>query len=386
MTHIDTADIPPGEREEFVRAVLSGGAVPVEVEHLPRGTPAIDLRLDSVRFGPLTVHSLWSSAMTSTRTARRLREESPPSTSLIVQCTGSGTVIQESREAAVGTGDLVVASSTQPSVIISGHHSRCLVVQIPAPLLAVPEATLLGAVARRVSPEVPIAGVLGRFVRDLATLPTLEAVEAEDLARPTVELVRALIATVLGDKNRPRESLQSTLQALLTDYISAHWHERDLTVSRLAAAHHLSPRHVYRLLSAQGISLGDWLRERRLEACRDELARPGAATDSIASVGRRWGFLDATNFGRAFKAAYGLTPLEWRLLQQDARQENRTSGRGRQAPAARTSGTHGRSKAPSADSLARRADPADPRSDHCGGNGSGENARCRPPWDVHAGW
>lgn len=60
-----------------------------------------------------------------------------------------------------------------------------------------------------------------------------------------------------------------------------------------------------------------WVRERRLHACRDELAAPGVTGATVASVGRRWGFSDPTNFGRVFKAAYGSTPLEWRLLHQE---------------------------------------------------------------------
>ena len=85
-----------------------------------------------------------------------------------------------------------------------------------------------------------------------------------------------------------------------------------MTADKLARVHHVSIRHVYNLLAEAGISLGDWLRTRRLEACRDELAVPGAKRLNVSAVGRRWGFDDPTNFGRAFKRTYGLTPGEWR--------------------------------------------------------------------------
>lgn len=310
----DTADFAAGKREAAVRDVIGGGAVPLEIEHLRRESQGIDLQFSSAPLGPLAVQSLRSSATAFKRTARLVRDESPPSVSLAVQRTGSSTIIQEGREAVFSAGDLVLASSTQPSVVLAGHHSQAHLVRIPTQLLAVPEAALRQAVALRVGPELPVAGVLSRFIDGLATLPDLQPVEAEHLARPTVELVRALIATVVGDSRRARESLEATLQLRVRNYLQAHWHERELTAGRIAAAHHISTRHVYRLLAAEGISLGDWLREQRLEACRAELARPGAAAVTVASVGRRWGFLDATNFGRAFKASFGLTPLEWRRL------------------------------------------------------------------------
>jgi AraC-like DNA-binding protein len=37
---------------------------------------------------------------------------------------------------------------------------------------------------------------------------------------------------------------------------------------------------------------------------------------TIASVARRWGFTDATHFGRAFKEAYRMSPRDWRALKQ----------------------------------------------------------------------
>jgi AraC-like DNA-binding protein len=332
--YFDTADVDAREREAFVGDILCNGVVPLEIEHLGRAGQGVELRLFSAELGPLNLQSLRSSATAFKRTARLVRDGSPPTVVLAVHRAGLTSVCQEDREAVLGAGDLSIVSSTRSSAILSGHRSSSDLVRIPAELLAVPEAALRQAVAVRAGHELVLAGVLGRLVADLATLPDLQSAEAEHLAQPTVDLVRALIATVLGDAPRAREPLQATLQVRVIDYLRVHWRERDLTAGRIAAAHHVSSRQLYRLLAAEGISLGGWLRERRLEACRDELARPAAAGVTVASVGRRWGFSDATNFGRAFKAAYGVTPLEWRMLNQ------KTQG----GPTARNSG--GRDGAP----------------------------------------
>jgi len=45
---------------------------------------------------------------------------------------------------------------------------------------------------------------------------------------------------------------------------------------------------------------------------RRELALPTERTGTVAAIGRRWGFADATNFGRAFRQAYGMSPRDWR--------------------------------------------------------------------------
>lgn len=319
----DTAEIAVEEREEAVRDVVCKAVVRVEMEHLRRESQGIELRLNSTDLGPLTVQSLRFSATACERTARLVHDDSPSSVFLAVKRTGSSMVVQEGREAIVSPGQMVLWTSTRPSMILSLDRSQHHLVRIPTQLLAVPETALRQAVAVPLGSELPIAGVLSRFVDGLAKLPNLRVAEAAHLARPTAELTRALIATISDDSQRARESLDATLRLRLGDYLLAHWHELDLTAERIATAHHISTRHLYRLLAAEDISLGGWLRERRLEACRDALARPGADAATVSSVGRRWGFLDATNFGRAFKAAYGLTPIEWRLLHQKARCEGR---------------------------------------------------------------
>lgn len=311
---LDTADVPARERRALVGDVLSGGVVPLEIEHLDHEGRGIDFRLLSADLGPLNLQSVRSSATAFTRPSRLVSGGSPPTVALSVHRAGSTTVVQEGRKAVLDVGDLALVASGQPSAVRSTRRSSTDVLRIPAELLAVPEAALRQVTARRLGPELPLAGVLGRFVDDLATVPDLGPVEAAHLARPVVDLVRALVAVVVGDPVRARESLDATLPVRVVDYLRAHWHERDLTAERIAAAHHISTRHLYRLFAAQGISLRQWVRAQRLEACRSELAMPGPAVPTVASVGRRWGFSDATNFGRAFKAAYGVTPLEWRLL------------------------------------------------------------------------
>ncbi|MFD0592018.1 helix-turn-helix transcriptional regulator [Catellatospora coxensis] len=80
----------------------------------------------------------------------------------------------------------------------------------------------------------------------------------------------------------------------------------------MAATHNISVRHLYAVLSRSGISLGDWIRTRRLAECRRELAGPNGRLRTIAAIGRSWGFTDATHFSKVFKQAYGISPRAWR--------------------------------------------------------------------------
>jgi AraC-like DNA-binding protein len=45
-----------------------------------------------------------------------------------------------------------------------------------------------------------------------------------------------------------------------------------LAAAQVAAANHISERHLYNILGASGITLADWIRKQRLERCRNDIA------------------------------------------------------------------------------------------------------------------
>ena len=98
----------------------------------------------------------------------------------------------------------------------------------------------------------------------------------------------------------------------LVEYMRSQLGDPRLSPARIAAEHHISVRQLYKVLAADGIGPGEWSRRQRLERCRRELADPLTGTDPIGTVARRWGFTDPSGFGRSFRAAYGLTPSQWR--------------------------------------------------------------------------
>lgn len=314
--HFDTSNIPASDREEVTYDVISKGQTPVELTDLGNDPDGVSMQIDATELGPISVQNMRISAVQATRGPRLARQDSDPCLFLISKKVGTSTLIQQGREAVFGPGDLILLSSSDASMVTSAEQDERHVLRIPTEHLAVSDRLMRRSLAIPLRRNVPLAGVLARFVDDLIILPDSMQPSADHLARATVDLVRGLIATVTGDERQAEQAREADIQLHVADYLDRHWREHDLTAERMAAAHHISTRQLYRILTAQGISLGDWLRQRRLEACRDELANPGASSLSVASVGRRWGFNNATNFGRAFKTAFGLTPMQWRKLHQ----------------------------------------------------------------------
>ncbi|MFE4047964.1 helix-turn-helix domain-containing protein [Streptomyces sp. YIM B13518] len=82
----------------------------------------------------------------------------------------------------------------------------------------------------------------------------------------------------------------------------------------MAAAHQISTRSLYKLFQEEGLTVAAWVRERRLENCRRALADPALNSRPVHAIAARWGFADSAHFSRAFRAAYGMPPKEYRQL------------------------------------------------------------------------
>lgn len=106
--------------------------------------------------------------------------------------------------------------------------------------------------------------------------------------------------------------MQGALDLRITLHIDAHLSDRELTANGIAAAHHISVRHLYTTWARAGheLSLAQWIIDRRLQGARELLdTRP---FDSVAAIARACGFADTSHFSRRFREAYNVSPREWR--------------------------------------------------------------------------
>jgi AraC-like DNA-binding protein len=236
-----------------------------------------------------------------------------PQVLLAVQVAGTAVVEQAGRRAVLRPGDMTVCDAGLPYTVRDRERTRTHYVRVPREALALPRDRLDPLLAVRIGADTnPLAAAVGSFFAALATGPALERPDAAHaLAEPSIHLVRALLAVHAGGPGRDAEDLLTRVQRYIRDHLA----DRDLTPARIAAAHHVSVRHLYAVHARAGTGVRAGIRRQRLEACRRELRDPRFAHQSVATVGGRWGFADPSHFGRVFKAAYGLTPNEWRAGQ-----------------------------------------------------------------------
>ena len=161
----------------------------------------------------------------------------------------------------------------------------------------------------RIRHDSPIGPMLAGFFDGLGR--QLPAIGDADGAT-AINMVQALVSRWLdGQRQHAAEPTRSRLLARVLDYADAHLGNADLTPKALAAAHGMSWRSLHVLFEREGLRVAQWIRDRRLERCRETLAQPDWQ-GRIIDLALQWGFNDPSHFSRAFRQRYGRAPRQAR--------------------------------------------------------------------------
>lgn len=310
---LNTDEVDERERRDFVHYALGATIVPIEL-HWPDRREGTKARGTITELGALTLCSGRTTAERVERTSALARDSLEPSVFVNVQRFGTSTVLQNGRYAVARPGDLVMYDTTTPYTLVNDTGVSGDFFRIPQSVLALPHDVIERASAVRLSPGHPITSLTNDYLRRVAADPDLSAAPDGDLvARPTVELIRALILTHVRAGDPGAREVMDGLEIRILEYARQHLAEPDLTAERIAAAIHISVRYLYKVLARNEVGLADWIRSRRLEACQRELTTEAPST-AISVIARRNGFSNLSSFSRTFHRAFGMTPTEWRDL------------------------------------------------------------------------
>jgi AraC-like DNA-binding protein len=234
---------------------------------------------------------------------------------------GQGRVQQDGRECWLGVGDYVLYETARPfSWELRAPRTAAawslLVLTWSRDSLSLPPVESERLTARRLDGQSGITGVLGRMIRDLVcTQDVVGTWPGAEVAGELGRLVTSVAAAGSGPAERaPDTPGQRALLREVREHVEHHLGDPGLDPTRIAAAHFISVRQLHRLFAGQEETVARYVRRRRLERCRDELLRSPEA--SLTSIARRCGFPDPGVFGRTFRAAYGMSPSQYRARQR----------------------------------------------------------------------
>jgi AraC-like DNA-binding protein len=128
-----------------------------------------------------------------------------------------------------------------------------------------------------------------------------------------IAVLDALAAAFYDAVPAPTETSTRSLLVRAQAYIESHLPDPDLGCDSVAQALHVSVRYLQRAFELDDETVTGWIRARRLERCRRDLRDPHLATRPVSAVAARWGLINPAHFSRAFRAAYGVTPSDYRV-------------------------------------------------------------------------
>ncbi|WP_031077655.1 helix-turn-helix domain-containing protein [Streptomyces sp. NRRL WC-3742] len=316
---VTTASVADGDKAAFWSGAVSRTLVPLEMRPLT-GRP-FDGLLESHRLGYVRISTLEADAATLTRTpaliARAPRNE--PQIGVGVQVSGRAVLEQDGRRAEVPPGGLVLYDTARPYAVHYPERFRTHLFHLPRQMLGVPERELRQVSATAVDPAQGCGPVLLPFLGDLAaSAHAYPAPVGDRLAGSVADLFSTLVAQLAAapaseEPGAPNDHLVRRVR----EYIDRHLGDPDLSPERIARAHHISVRYLHRLFEGEGVTVSRLVQQLRLDACARELVRRGRTTPTVSAVAQRWGFVNPAHFSRTFRAAYGVSPREWRALPHD---------------------------------------------------------------------
>ncbi|MEU2234945.1 helix-turn-helix domain-containing protein [Streptomyces vietnamensis] len=310
---LTTASVPDQDKVAYWNDAVSRTLVPMTVA--PRDDGPFDGRIATHRLGYLQVSTMEADAERVNRTPALIARSSEALVGVGVQISGTATFVQDGRRAEVDEGDLVVYDTTRPYSFDYPQRFATHVFQLPRRTLGVSDGDIRQVTGNAIGTGDGFGAMLLPF---LATLASSSAdgyppAVADRLAGNVVDLFATLIAERAHPCDKDAEA-RDHLVLRVRDHINRNLGDPDLSPERIARAHRISVRYLHRLFEGEGTTVGQLIRQRRLEECGRELARRGRAAPTVSAVAQRWGFVNPAHFSRAFRAAYGVSPREWRNL------------------------------------------------------------------------
>ncbi|MGL3805497.1 helix-turn-helix domain-containing protein [Paeniglutamicibacter sp. R2-26] len=293
------------------KTMISNTFVPLEAEPVRRGP--FSGQLSGRTMHDVGIMRLEAGPQTVLRSPELLARGGTGHYKLSLQLSGHAQLLQDGREAVLQPGDVAIYDTQRPYTLTFDDPFETLVLMFPRHLLGLSVDDVSELTAVRMGKGNHLAEAVTPFVANIAAqLPRLKSPIGHRLALNIVDL----LSTMLADEiySRPDQATDTNARMLrrVQHHIEANIADPLLGPESIARAHHIATRTLQKVFSAAGLTVAGWIRERRMEQCRRDLADPLCEDVSVGEIGARWGLADGAHFSRVFRATYGLPPSQYR--------------------------------------------------------------------------
>ncbi|MFI0904255.1 helix-turn-helix domain-containing protein [Streptomyces sioyaensis] len=308
-------DVPSADRFEVWRKRLGRDVSPLGCG----GDQGVGFRAET-RLLRLAGSRVWSTAVDSAtirRTPELARWADCEVYTLILPLCGGVEVAQAGQEAVHGPFDMHVLDSSQPfDLRLRGSPSVQLIgADVPKVRFPLPASWMDQFLTRRLPGREGVGALLSGFLLQLTheSGGPYRSSDGPRLEGALLELLTALFAPHVDsvDSSAPNSARRALVGQIQT-FIRQHLQNPQLTPSAIAAAHHISVSYLHRVFQGESITVASCIREQRLAHARRDLVDPMLRETPIHVIASRWGFTRASDFSRAFRNAYGMSPMDYR--------------------------------------------------------------------------
>jgi AraC-like DNA-binding protein len=312
---VTTADVPAGRRFNFWQDAVCD--VFVELDCRPVSQRPFFGEITTARCDDLHFSTVRSCDQNVYRTPARIRAAKEDVLLISLQTRGSGLIMQDGRETKLQPGDFACYDSTRPYVLSFNEDFEQLVLHMPRRRLLdrIGRSELL--TARAVRATSPVGSLAFPFLRQAAAvIGDVDSETASRLSDIALALVTTAFAELVGREQTPdaQSWARTALAYRAKAFIEAHLHDPKLTPASVADALGISLRYLQLLFHAENTTISDWIWDNRLARSRQRLRDPLLAHESIAQVAFGCGFTELAHFSRRFKAAYNVSPRDYRAV------------------------------------------------------------------------
>jgi AraC-like DNA-binding protein len=157
-----------------------------------------------------------------------------------------------------------------------------------------------------------MANVLVRdYINALSKYAMPNVEQAAAMGRHFVDLLAIALNQTSEQFEAGEKGVRAVLAAAIEREIEAHFLNQEFSPTHAAANLRITTRYLHKILEPTGMSFSERVMQRRLHHAR-ELLSSSWPTQGILSVALDSGFRNAEHFSQRFRAAFGVTPREFR--------------------------------------------------------------------------
>ena len=317
---VRAADVPAASRAEYLREALGDAVGALEIrtgdgQDVPDQVRVAEL--GAIRMGELSA----SKPGGADRTRRHLRLMDADLCKVDVVARGELFLEQAGRQARLHAGDYAFVDLSHPARWTNSRATRVISIAFPRQLIPLGTDDLSALTAVGLTADAAPCALFSSTARQLeGRIDEFDPVSAVRLGTAMLDLLTVALAGRLNRSGAlPPDISQRALILRMRDFIEDQLADPDLTPAMIARAHHVSLRYLYKLFETEQASVAGLIKERRLKRCRRDLGDPAFVDVPVSEIAARWGLMNAAHFSRAFRVAYGTSPLEYRRLADGAR-------------------------------------------------------------------